>query len=88
MGGEDGCDGGLEAIIRTNCQFIWSGYFNRVWEFQKLWLTSNHVSCVAGRLQPCLNKLMHLIIIIIIIIIIVFISTQDKKYISYVTIFE
>ena len=28
------------------------------------------------------------IIIIIIIIIIVFISTQDKKYISYVTIFE
>ena len=59
MGGEDGCDGGLEAIIRTNCQFIWSGYFNRVWEFQKLWLTGNHVSCVAGRLQPCLNKLMY-----------------------------
>ena len=28
------------------------------------------------------------IIIIIIIIIIVFISSQDKKYISYVTIFE
>ena len=28
------------------------------------------------------------IIIIIITIIIVFISTQDKKYISYVTIFE
>ena len=24
MGGEDGCDGGLEAIIRTNCQFMWS----------------------------------------------------------------
>ena len=22
MGGEDGCDGGLEAIIGTNCQFI------------------------------------------------------------------
>ena len=32
--------------------------------------------------------LTKLIIIIIIIIIIVFISTQDKKYISYVTIFE
>ena len=29
-----------------------------------------------------------IIIIIMIIIIIVFISTQDKKYISYVTIFE
>ena len=25
MGGEDGCNGKLEAIIRRNCQFIWSG---------------------------------------------------------------
>ena len=34
------------------------------------------------------EKTLTIIIIIIIIIIIVFISSQDKKYISYVTIFE
>ena len=42
MGGEDGCDGNLEAIMRNICHFIWSGKectLERVWEFQKLlWL--------------------------------------------------
>ena len=40
------------------------------------------------RTTKTIMMMIIIIIIIIVIIIIVFISTQDKKYISYVTIFE
>ena len=43
---------------------------------------------VSTTIYDLTKLIITIIIIIIIIIIIVFISTQDKKYISYVTIFE